>query len=71
MNKLTDTQVEHNRRLDFEIEEARRHNERVDRSNAEKLESWKKDPRYGKPFFGCLNLDMSAPKIVIGIRYVL
>lgn len=70
MSKLTDAQVENNRRLDIEIEEARRHNERVDKSNAEKLEAWKKDPRYGKPYFACKNLDMSY-KRVIGIRYVL
>lgn len=69
---LTPQQHLHNSRLDFEIMMANKQNERVKKYNKEQIERWnkflKENPDY--PFKACPTLDLSAPKRVIGIRYV-
>lgn len=71
-NNLTPEQDFNNSRLDFEIAEARRYNERVQLENKRKIKEWevflKANPTH--PFKACPGLDMSMPKRVIGIRYV-
>lgn len=70
---LTEAQRLHNRMLDFEIEEARRDNENVTEMNRLKMKIWEQR-RHENPemeqIYCCLDLDLRAPRKVIGIRYV-
>lgn len=63
-DKLTPAQELQNRMLDFEIEEARLFNERLDVKHKEWLANAEKTGDYR-------GLDVTSYKRVIGIRYVL
>lgn len=69
---LTNAQILHNNLLDMEIEDAHRRN-KLDKEHNDRVlaahEQWLKgNPDY--PFKSCPNLIITAPRKVIGIRYV-
>lgn len=66
---LTPAQEFHNAMLDFEIAQANRENKRREEENQRKIERWRKD-HPESDYLSCPNLDLTAPKRVIGIRYV-
>lgn len=74
---LTESQKMHNRILDFEIDEANRHNKLKEEIHQLKMKQWehyrekslKENPNQWIPET-YPDMDMTAPKRVIGIRYV-
>lgn len=74
---LTPAQKLHNRLLDLEIDQADRYNKMKEEIHQTRMKQWaefreselKKNPDQYIPL-SYPNMDMSAPKRVIGIRYV-
>lgn len=74
---LTPAQKLHNDLLDLEIDQANRHNKMKEEIHQMRMKQWaefreselKKNPDQYIPL-SYPNMDMSAPKHVIGIRYV-
>lgn len=77
MVAMTEAQKQHNRLLDLEIDQANRHNKMKEEIHQMKMKQWaefreselKKNPDQWIPL-SYPNMDMTAPKRVIGIRYV-
>jgi len=76
-NELTPSQKLHNDLLDLEIESAKRHNQLKEEIHQMKMKAWaeyrekalKENPDQWIPL-SYPNMDVTAPKHVIGIRYV-
>jgi hypothetical protein len=74
---LTDAQILHNKILDLEIDSANRHNRLKEEIHQMRMKTWaehrekalKENPDQWIPL-SYPEMDMTAPKHVIGIRYV-